>query len=582
MSSKDPGAIPSRWLNCPPLAIGLIAEQLLAFKTPLGTQFNEKIPQSKRFTPLDVFKHVQNMKMKLGLWIDLTNTSRFYDKSDIERMNCKYLKLKCRGHGETPSPEQTKKFIETVAAFTEENPNLLVGVHCTHGFNRTGFLLVAYMIDQLCYTLFPALKEFANVREPGIYKQDYLDELFNRYKDTEDEDDIQDKVPIAPEKPDWCYEEDEFDDEDEEPSTNKPTSSSKPPRRRQKIYKNKTFMAGVGGAEYITTEPLMSEVQDKVRRFCKWEGKNFPGSQPVSMDMENIRLLQKKPYQVSWKADGVRYMMLIDGDDRVFMIDRDNCVFRIRNLTFLHNKECRSLTNTLLDGEMVIDKSYGVDKARYLCYDIIRFEDMNVGREPFFPVRLSCIQKEIIRPRDNAIINGTIKKEEEPFRVALKQFWDVSLAHQLLSERFTRTLAHEPDGLIFQPSKDPYIAGACDQVLKWKPPDMNSIDFLLKIVEIKKEGMLPEKLGYLYVNGFDKPFAAMKSTKALRPYDNKIVECKYENGQWKFMRERTDKSYPNKYETAMAVWESIRHPVTKDYLLSFIDQYTYQASNYHH
>lgn len=46
--------------------------------------------------------------MKLGMWIDLTNTSRFYDKKEVEDKDSKYVKLQCRGHGETPSPEQTK------------------------------------------------------------------------------------------------------------------------------------------------------------------------------------------------------------------------------------------------------------------------------------------------------------------------------------------------------------------------------------------------------------------------------------------------------------------------------------------
>lgn len=40
-------------------------------------------------------------------------------------------------------------------------------------------------------------------------------------------------------------------------------------------------------------------------------------------------------------------------------------------------------------------------------------------------------------------------------------------------------------------------------------------------------------------------------TKALRDLDKKIIECKYENNQWVFMRERTDKSFPNAYKTAM-------------------------------
>lgn len=54
----------------------------------------------------------------------------------------------------------------------------------------------------------------------------------------------------------------------------------------------------------------------------------------------------------------------------------------------------------------------------------------------------------------------------------------------------------------------------------------------------------------LYVGQCDQPFAKMKYTKDLKDMDNKIVECKYEDKQWKFMRERTDKSYPNSFNTA--------------------------------
>ena len=40
-------------------------------------------------------------------------------------------------------------------------------------------------------------------------------------------------------------------------------------------------------------------------------------------------------------------------------------------------------------------------------------------------------------------------------------------------------------------------------------------------------------------------------TKDIKELDNKIIECKYENNQWVFMRERTDKSFPNSYNTAV-------------------------------
>ena len=55
--------------------------------------------------------------------------------------------------------------------------------------------------------------------------------------------------------------------------------------------------------------------------------------------------------QVSWKADGTRYMMLIDGKDQTYFIDRDNCVFQVDNITFLHRKmPNKHIGSTLLDG----------------------------------------------------------------------------------------------------------------------------------------------------------------------------------------------------------------------------------------
>ena len=38
----------------------------------------------------------------------------------------------------------------------------------------------------------------------------------------------------------------------------------------------------------------------------------------------------------------------------------------------------------------------------------------------------------------------------------------------------------EMDGLIFAPDGDPYTAGRCNRLLKWKHPRKNSIDFFFK------------------------------------------------------------------------------------------------------
>lgn len=49
--------------------------------------------------------------------------------------------------------------------------------------------------------------------------------------------------------------------------------------------------------------------------------------------------------------------------------------------------------------EMVEDREGNELKPRYLCYDVVKFEGMSVGKESFYPVRLSCIDNEVIRPR---------------------------------------------------------------------------------------------------------------------------------------------------------------------------------------
>lgn len=138
------------------------------------------------------------MQAKLGLWIDLTNTNRFYNRKEVENRDCQYTKLQCRGHGEAPSPEQTQSFIEIVDAFMTEHPLEIIGVHCTHGFNRTGFLIVAFMVEKMDCSVEAALMAFAQARPPGIYKGDYIKELFRRYED-------EDEAVPPPERPDWCY-----------------------------------------------------------------------------------------------------------------------------------------------------------------------------------------------------------------------------------------------------------------------------------------------------------------------------------------------------------------------------------------
>ncbi|KAM4772229.1 mRNA-capping enzyme [Rhinophrynus dorsalis] len=562
--------IPPRWLNCPRRGQP-VAGKFLPLKTMLGPKYDDQVPEENRFHPSMLSNYLKSLKVKMGLLVDLTNTTRFYDRNDIEKEGIKYIKLQCKGHGECPSLENTDTFIRLCERFVDKNPDELIGVHCTHGFNRTGFLICAFLVEKMDWSIEAAVATFAQARPPGIYKADYLKELFHRFGDIED-------APPPPELPDWCFEEDDVDDEGNKVLQESEAGSSGATfnrRKKERLKLGAIFLEGVAvkRVNQITTQPKLGDIQRKCQQFCSWGGSGFPGAQPVSMDRNNITFLEQKSYKVSWKADGTRYMMLIDGKNEVFMIDRDNSVFHVSGLEFPFRKDPRlHLADTLLDGEMIIDKVKGQVVPRYLIYDIIKFNGQPVG-DCDFNIRLSCIEKEIIFPRHEKMKMGLIDKAQEPFSVRNKPFFDIHAARKLLEGSFAREVSHEVDGLIFQPIGK-YKPGRCDDILKWKPPNMNSVDFRLKITRVGGEGLLTQNVGLLYVGSFDRPFSQIKVTKDLKQYDNKIIECKFENNSWVFMRQRVDKSFPNSYDTAVAVCNSIQNPVTKELLFELIDKCT--------
>lgn len=224
---------------------------------------------------------------------------------------------------------------------------------------------------------------------------------------------------------------------------------------------------------------------------------------------------------------------------------------------------------------MVIDKAGSKEYPRYLVYDVVMYDGKDVSRMPFHPDRVRIIEREVIGGRHKAMKEGKLRKEAEPFSVRIKYFWDVTQAANLLSDKFAKQLGHEPDGLIFQPAKEPYCTGSSPEVLKWKPMSHNSVDFKLKIIKESGEGILPRKVGLLYVGGMKEPFDKMKVTKEIKDLNNAIVECKYENGQWVYMRERTDKSFPNSFNTAQSVCKSIVKPITTERLVDFINRHRF-------
>jgi mRNA-capping enzyme len=290
--------VPPRWLDCPRKG-RVVAGKFLPFKTPLSGSFVD-MREDSQFSPGMLLEAVRGRGLTMGLVVDLTKTDRFYDKADLVSKGVGHYKLKCEGFGSAPTAQQSAEFCQVCAHFFTQHPNQLIGVHCTHGYNRTGFLIIAFLVEQGDWSLEAAISAFSKCRPPGIYKGHYLEELASRYSGNMSD------IPV-PELPEWCLEGGE-DGEGGGGDEERSGRDGGPRKRRRELQKeNATFAVSVPGVSVVLS-PVREEVQRRCQDILNWEGSGFPGSQPVSMDKKNLQLLRTKPYRVSWKADGTRLL----------------------------------------------------------------------------------------------------------------------------------------------------------------------------------------------------------------------------------------------------------------------------------
>ncbi|KAF4316330.1 hypothetical protein BBO99_00006842 [Phytophthora kernoviae] len=115
------------------------------------------------------------------LLIDLTNTLKYYNgEKEFEDSGVEYVKLKIEGFRGPPATKDVEKFMEIVDGFFAKESEGTIAVHCTHGLNRTGYLIVNYMVERQGLSVTEALAAFALARPPGLIKHMYVKELYKR------------------------------------------------------------------------------------------------------------------------------------------------------------------------------------------------------------------------------------------------------------------------------------------------------------------------------------------------------------------------------------------------------------------
>uniref|UniRef100_A0A2A4JI19 Tyrosine specific protein phosphatases domain-containing protein n=1 Tax=Heliothis virescens TaxID=7102 RepID=A0A2A4JI19_HELVI len=67
--------------------------------------------------------------------------------------------------------------MDTVDEFLGKDCEFLIGVHCTHGLNRTGYMVCRYMRDRLGVPAKDAIKKFEKARGYQIERENYIADL---------------------------------------------------------------------------------------------------------------------------------------------------------------------------------------------------------------------------------------------------------------------------------------------------------------------------------------------------------------------------------------------------------------------
>ena len=263
----------------------------------------------------------------------------------------------------------------------------------------------------------------------------------------------------------------------------------------------------------------------------------FPGPQPVSIERKHFEILKNEPYVVCEKTDGVRHALvctIFNGTPVAAFLNRALQVQPIKiNIPTIH------YNGTVLDGELV-------DGNLFMIYDAMQ-------------VHGEILMKKNLLERLEFASKFVKKVKNDSIKIKLKKFFVKDDIEELVNKHIPQ-LSYKTDGLVFTPVKDEVRIGTHETMFKWKPRDMNTIDFQLK--------WRGDRWG-LYIQ--DRGILVFQSEIQHNPgnpwlVEDNILECQYMIDDripwWMPVGLRTDKHHPNNrrtfYRTLVNIKENIQ------------------------
>ena len=234
----------------------------------------------------------------------------------------------------------------------------------------------------------------------------------------------------------------------------------------------------------------------------------------IDSNVPNIR----DKYTVTDKADGIRKLMYINPEGKIYLINTNMQVQFTGAVT--PNDDAK---NTLIDGEHILHNKKKEFINLFAAFDIYFLKGVNVtslaftrmdSKEIATNFRWNIFASVIKKLRETSIIKG----EKSPMRFEYKKFYSESSEQSIfngcatiLQNEKDGLFEYETDGLIFTPMNKgvgsdtvgefaPNQKNTWKYSFKWKPAEYNTIDFL---VTTQKTASGKNVVNNIFANGLN-------------------------------------------------------------------------------
>ena len=166
---------------------------IIPFKCPMMKKFDKHLLPGEHFHFQDVYDYSVSVEKPITDIIDLTFTDKYYKpkQDDFAATKVVHHKFKIPGK-KVPTPEQLKTILDTMENLAKEKK--VMGVHCTHGINRTGYIICTFMVQRLGWEPQAALEAFEAARGIPILHQEYIDAVLGVKKTEETKEETKEKA----------------------------------------------------------------------------------------------------------------------------------------------------------------------------------------------------------------------------------------------------------------------------------------------------------------------------------------------------------------------------------------------------